>query len=183
MRPPNRVPPVVRHAHRIFVLGGTRSGKSRYGRERALVLGGDEVTFVATAWPGDVELDARIAAHRADRPPAWRTIETGADLAHVIAGAPSGDVLLIDSLTLWVSAAMEEPGPVRDRWQQARAALDRRAAPVIIVSDEVGLGIVPMDAGVREFRDELGWIHQSVAGWADEVYFLVAGIAMRLKGP
>jgi adenosylcobinamide kinase/adenosylcobinamide-phosphate guanylyltransferase len=168
---------------RIFVLGGARSAKSRYARERAQALGGDRVTFIATARPGDIELDARIAAHRADRPPPWRTIETDADLARVIAGAPSEDVLLIDSLTLWASAAMEQPTPVRERWRQTRAALDRRAAPVIIVSDEIGLGIVPMTAFVRAFRDELGWIHQSAAVWADEVFFVVAGIATRLKGP
>jgi len=168
---------------RIFVLGGTRSGKSRYARERALVLGGDRVTFIATARPRDIELDARIAAHRADRPPAWRTVETDADLARAIVNAPSEDVLLIDSLTLWVSAAMELPTPVRERWQQARIALDQRDAPMVIVSDEVGLGLVPMDAVVRAFRDELGWIHQSAAAWADEVFFLVAGIASRLKGP
>lgn len=169
-------------AERIFVLGGSRSGKSRYARERAEAIGGDLVSFVATARPGDVELDARIAAHRADRPAAWRTIETDADLSRAIAGAPPQHVLLIDSLTLWVSAAMEQPAPVRDRWRSAREALDQRLRPVIIVSDEVGLGIVPEHALVRAFRDELGWIHQSAAAWADEVFFLVAGIATRIKG-
>lgn len=168
---------------RIFVLGGTRSGKSRYARERAQLLGGDRVTFIATARPGDAELDARITAHRADRPPEWRTSEADADLAHAIAGAPSDHVVLIDSLTLWVSAAMEQAAPVGDRWQQARHALDQRTAAVIIVSDEIGLGIVPMNALVRAFRDELGSIHQSAAAWATEVFFLVAGIATRLKGP
>jgi adenosyl cobinamide kinase/adenosyl cobinamide phosphate guanylyltransferase len=168
---------------RIFVLGGTRSGKSRYARDRALALGGDRVTFIATARAGDVELDRRIAAHRAERPTAWRTIEADADLAHAIAGAPREDVVLIDSLTLWLSGAMEQPTPVRERWRQAGGALDQRSAAVVIVSDEVGLGIVPMDPLVRAYRDELGWLHQGAAAWADEVFFLVAGIATRLKGP
>ena len=168
---------------RIFILGGTRSGKSRYARDRAHVLGGDRVTFIATARPGDAELDARIAAHRAERPAAWRTVDAGADLSHTIAGLPIQDVLLIDSLTLWVSAAMEQLVPVRELWMRSREALDQRTAPVIIVSDEIGLGIVPMHEAVRGFRDDLGSIHQSVAAWADEVFFLVAGLAMRLKGP
>ena len=164
---------------RIFILGGTRSGKSRYARERALALGSDQVTFIATARPGDPELDARIALHRADRPAAWQTIEIDDDdgLADAIARAPSANVLLIDSLTLWVSAV----NPVRDLWQSAHGALLLRRAPVIIVSDEVGLGIVPLEASVRAFRDDLGWIHQSAAAWADAVFFMVAGIATRLK--
>jgi adenosylcobinamide kinase/adenosylcobinamide-phosphate guanylyltransferase len=78
---------------------------------------------------------------------------------------------------------MEQTVPVHDRWEQARSALDQRTAPVVIVSDEIGLGIVPMNALVRAFRDELGSIHQSAAAWANEVFFLVAGIATRLKGP
>lgn len=169
-------------AERIFVLGGTRSGKSRYARERAKALGGERVSFIATARPGDPELDARIAAHRADRPPKWQTIEPDWDLASTIASAPTANVLLIDSLTLWASLAMEQSTPVRDLWQRAQDALLLRQAPVVIVSDEVGLGIVPLNALARAFRDELGWIHQDAAAWADEVFFMVAGIATRLKG-
>lgn len=171
---------------RILVLGGTRSGKSRYGRERAWALGGGAVTFIATARPGalgDTELDARIAAHRKDRPETWLTIEAGADLAAAIAAAVADQVLLIDSLTLWLSLAIEGEAPPQDAWAHAMELLDRRSRPVIVVSDEIGLGMVPMDATARAFRDELGWIHQRAAAWADEVFFLVAGIATRLKGP
>lgn len=167
---------------RIFVLGGTRSGKSRYARERAQALGGERVSFVATARPGDPELDARIAAHRADRPSTWQTIETDWDLPMAITRAPIADVLLIDSLTLWVSSALEQSRSVRDLWQNTQDALFQRRAPIIIVSDEVGLGIVPVNAVVRAFRDELGWLHQSAAVWADEVFFMIAGIATPLKG-
>ena len=168
---------------RIFVLGGTRSGKSRYGRERALNLGGDAVTFIATALPGDAELDARIALHRADRPAAWPTIEAGADLAAAIAAATPEQVLLIDSVTLWLSLAMDGDTPAREEWGRAMELLDRRTRPVIVVSDEIGLGMVPLDAAARAFRDELGWIHQRAAAWADEVLLLVAGLPTRLKGP
>ncbi len=167
---------------RIFVLGGTRSGKSRFGRERALSLGGDAVTFVATARPGDAELDARIALHRADRPAAWSTIEAGTDLAGAIAGVAPEHVLLIDSLTLWLSLALDGRAHARDEWDRATALLDRRSRAVIVVSDEIGLGMVPLDAAARAFRDELGWIHQRAAAWADEVFFLVAGLPTRLKG-
>lgn len=167
---------------RIFILGGTRSGKSRHGRERAQALGGDRVSFIATARPGDPELDARIAAHQADRPAAWQTIEAEWDLSSAIARAPGANVLLIDSLTLWLSSAMERSASPRDLWRSAQEALLPRRAPVVIVSDEIGLGIVPLDASTRAFRDELGWLHQEVAGWAAEVTFMVAGIATRLKG-
>jgi len=167
---------------RTFVLGGTRSGKSRYARERANALGGERVSFIATARPGDPELDARIAAHRADRPPAWQTIEADWDLPGAVRRAQGTNVLLIDSLTLWVSSAMERSLSVRDLWQQTQDALDGRRAAVLVVSDEVGLGIVPVNASARAFRDELGWVHQGVAAWADEVLFMIAGIAMRVKG-
>ncbi len=167
---------------RIFVLGGTRSGKSRYARGRALALGGEHVSFIATARSGDPELDARIAAHRADRPAAWETIECDRDLARAIARAPEANLLLIDSLTLWLSSALEDDTSVRELWRDARDALLLRTSDTIIVSDEVGLGIVPMSAAARAFRDELGWIHQSAAAWADHVVLLVAGIPLSLKG-
>jgi adenosylcobinamide kinase/adenosylcobinamide-phosphate guanylyltransferase len=171
-----------RVSDRIFVLGGTRSGKSRYGRERAHALGGPHVTFLATARPGDPELDARIAAHRAERPSEWQTVEAECDLASAIRSAAPKNVLLIDSITLWVATTLEQSRPASALWPDVEAALGARAAAVVIVSDEVGLGIVPIDAGVRAFRDELGTIHQRTAAWANEVWFLVAGIPTRLKG-
>lgn len=173
---------LLRVFDRIFVLGGTRSGKSRYGRERAHALGGPHVTFVATARPGDPELDGRITAHRTERPTEWQTIETECDLASAIKSAAPQNVLLIDSLTLWVATTLEQSRPASALWPGVQAALAARAAAVVIISDEVGLGIVPIDAGVRAFRDELGTIHQRAATWADEVWFLVAGIPTRLKG-
>ncbi len=164
------------------MLGGTRSGKSRFGLARASALGGDRVTFVATARPGDPELDARIAAHRRVRPRTWRTIEPGADLARAVAGADAGDVLLIDSLTLWVASCLEGAVDVNAAWQAVSDQLAARAAPSVIVSDEVGLGIVPVTELGRRFRDEIGVLHQRVAASAALVVLLVAGLPVTLKG-
>lgn len=165
-----------------FVLGGTRSGKSRFALARAAALGGDRVTFVATARPGDPELDARIADHRRVRPPAWRTIEAEADLARAIADADASDVVLVDSLTLWVAWCLERGVDVNAAWQAASAELAARATPSVIVSDEVGLGIVPLTELGRRFRDEIGVLHQQVAANADLVVLLVAGLPVTLKG-
>lgn len=167
--------------HRLLVLGGTRSGKSRYAQEAARRWGGGLAVYLATARPGDPELDARIAAHRRDRPAAWPTLEVGLDLAEAIAVAPAGHALLVDSLTLWVAALTDAGDPVAERWAAAAGALAQRTEPVVLVSDEVGLGLVPSSAVGRRFRDELGTLNQLVAAFADEVVFVVAGIPLSLK--
>ncbi len=164
------------------MLGGTRSGKSRYALERALSLGGDAVTFVATARGGDAELEARIAAHRAQRPPVWTTRETGADLAAAVAAADPSHVLLVDSLTLWASTVIEAEGTLRARWLAAADAMARRGPPVVLVSDEVGMGVIPMGELTRRFVDELGWLEQQAAAACEEVRLMVAGIPLLLKG-
>ncbi len=168
-------------ASRLLVLGGTRSGKSRYATERARALGGDAVTFVATARPGDPELDARVAAHRAYRPASWRTVEVEGDLASAISDGDAG-LLLIDSLTLWASTVVEAEGTLRARWDDAARSLANRAGAVIFVSEEVGMGIVPITRLGRQFIDELGWLNQQVAMLCDEVRLMVAGIPVLLKG-
>jgi adenosylcobinamide kinase / adenosylcobinamide-phosphate guanylyltransferase len=173
----------------ILALGGTRSGKSRFGLAAATRLAGagGRVWFLATAWPGDPELDDRIARHRRERPAAWPTIEVGADLAAAIEETDPNEPVLIDGLTLWLSAILgEEPaeldplldGPVA----AALAAIERRPGPVVVVSDDVGGGIVPMHAGARAYRDLVGMVHQRFAAQADEVHLLVAGLPLRLKG-
>ncbi len=167
---------------RLLVLGGTRSGKSRSALARARELGGDDVTFVATARAGDPELDARIAAHRAQRPPRWTTREVESDLAGAIVAADPAHVLLVDSLTLWASTVVEAEGSLRRRWAEAADALERRSPPVVLVSDEVGMGIVPMGELARRFLDELGWLQQQAAASADEVWLMVAGIPLPIKG-
>jgi adenosylcobinamide kinase / adenosylcobinamide-phosphate guanylyltransferase len=171
----------------VLVLGGTRSGKSRYGLGRAAELSnGDPVTFVGTARSGDPELDARIAGHRRARPEAWPTVQADRDLAATIGALAPESVVLVDGLTLWLSDLVgDEPaavddvldGPVAD----LLAAIEARPGPVVVVSDELGLGMVPLDAGARAFRDLLGITHQRLAAAADEVHFMVAGLPTTLR--
>jgi adenosylcobinamide kinase / adenosylcobinamide-phosphate guanylyltransferase len=173
----------------ILALGGTRSGKSRFGLTAARRLAdGGRAWFLATAWPGDPEMDDRIARHRAERPDDWPTVEVGADLVGALAQTDPGEPVLIDGLTLWLSTLLGDDttaidpildGPVA----AALAAIGARPGPVIVVSDEVGGGIVPMHAGARAYRDLVGIVHQRVAAMADEVDLLVAGLPLRLKGP
>jgi adenosylcobinamide kinase / adenosylcobinamide-phosphate guanylyltransferase len=173
----------------ILVLGGTRSGKSRFGlaATRRLAVGG-RAWFLATAWPGDPEMDDRIERHRRERPAEWPTIEVGTDLVAALAQTEPSEPVLVDGLTLWLSAVMGDdpvgPDPVLDGpFAAALEAITARPGPVIVVSDEVGLGIVPMHAGARIYRDLVGIAHQRIAARADEVHLLVAGLPIRLKGP
>jgi adenosylcobinamide kinase/adenosylcobinamide-phosphate guanylyltransferase len=171
----------------VVVLGGTRSGKSRFGLARAAELARDRpVAFVATARPGDPELDARIAGHQRARPAAWPTLDAGPDLAATIAMVDPDQVVLVDGLTLWLSDLVGDApadvdavldGPVA----ALLTAIEQRAGPVVIVSDELGLGMVPLDPGARAFRDLLGITHQRLAAAADEVHFMVAGLPTTLR--
>jgi adenosylcobinamide kinase/adenosylcobinamide-phosphate guanylyltransferase len=175
----------------ILVLGGTRSGKSTFGLASATRLAGasGRVWFLATAWPGDPELDDRIARHRAARPPSWPTIEVGSDLTGALARTDPGEVVLIDGFTLWLSTLLGDESldidPILDGPVAAGlAAIADRPGPVIVVSDEVGSGIVPMHAGTRAYRDLVGIAHQRLAAGAHEVHLLVAGLPLTLKdGP
>lgn len=172
----------------MLVLGGTRSGKSRFGLQRAAELASEgPVTYLATARPGDPELDERILGHRRERPTGWPTIEVGDDLAAAIRSVDTERTLLLDGLTLWLSAiAADVPTDIEaildGPFASALEAIDARSGPMLVVSDEIGLGMVPMDATARRFRDLLGMAHQRLAARADEVYLLVAGIPMTLRG-
>ena len=171
----------------VLVLGGTRSGKSRFGLARARTLAGsDPVAFLATARPGDPELERRIESHRRARPASWPTIDVGVDLQAAIREAPDDRTILLDGLTLWLSSTFEAShsdidgfiaGPVT----AALDAIEGRAGAVVVVSDEIGLGMVPMDAGAREFRDLIWLVHQRLAAEAHEVYLMVAGLPVTLK--
>lgn len=173
----------------ILALGGTRSGKSRFAQRVARDLAGEgRVWFLATALAGDPEIDDRIARHRRDRPVDWPTVEVGTDLIGALAQAGDDVPVLVDGLTLWLSLILGDDrvdidpvldGPVAD----VLTALDDRAGPVVIASDDVGGGIVPMHAGARVYRDLVGIVHQRLAERADEVHLLVAGIPLVLKGP
>ena len=173
----------------VLVLGGTRSGKSRFGLEQARQLAGERpVAYLATALPGDPELDRRIAGHRSNRPSDWPTIDVGADLAGAIRSVGDTDTILLDGLTLWLSLVGGDladdthvdallDGPIA----AGLDALRSREGAAVVVSDEIGLGIVPMNAGARAFRDLIGITHQRLADAADEVHLLVAGLAVLLK--
>jgi adenosylcobinamide kinase / adenosylcobinamide-phosphate guanylyltransferase len=165
----------------LFVLGGARSGKSRFAQARAEALAG-ELVFVATAQALDAEMADRIAHHRADRGARWRTIEAPLDLAAVIEAESAPDkVLLIDCLTLWASnlifAECDAPACIA----ALTAAIGRCEARLLLVANEIGLGIVPDNPLSRQFRDLAGQINQAVAAVAEEVVFVAAGLPLRLK--
>ncbi len=168
---------------RQLILGGARSGKSALA-ERLAVESGHEVIYIATAEAGDGEMAARIARHRADRPEQWHTVEEPLALAAVLrAEAGPGRLLLVDCLTLWLSNLMAAG---EERWESERAALlellPQLPGDIIMVSNEVGLGVVPMGELSRRFVDEAGRLHQALAPHCDEVTFVAAGLPLKLKG-
>ncbi|MBI5687572.1 MAG: bifunctional adenosylcobinamide kinase/adenosylcobinamide-phosphate guanylyltransferase [Verrucomicrobia bacterium] len=174
------------HPQLVLVLGGCRSGKSRFAQELAGRFGRRKL-FVATAEPFDDEMRERIVKHRAVRGPEWQTIEAPVALAEALREhAGEADVVLVDCLTVWLGNLLcAEQGPAR--WQgdvvpSLLAELGRRRAHVIVVSNEVGMGIVPDNALARRFRDEQGSLNQQVAAIADSVVFVAAGLPMTLKG-
>ena len=173
----------------ILALGGTRSGKSRFGLATTRRLAGDgRAWFLATAIAGDPELDDRIRRHRAERPAGWPTIDVGADLTAAIGATEPAEPVLIDGLTLWLAMLLGDDAPAIDPVLDgpiaaAYHALAARPGPAIVVSDEVGLGIVPMHPNARAYRDLVGIAHQRLAAMADEAYLFVAGLPVTLKGP
>jgi adenosylcobinamide kinase/adenosylcobinamide-phosphate guanylyltransferase len=175
----------------ILVLGGARSGKSAFAQRLAQERGGERVLFVATAAPGDTEMQQRIEKHRRERPTGWRTLEVQRDVgAAILAHAGDAAAVLVDCLTLLVSNlltdaadpfASEIEAQVMAEVEGLSACATRLSGPLIVVSNEVGLGLVPPNPLGRAYRDLLGRANQSLAQRADEVYFLVAGIPLVLK--
>ena len=165
-----------------LILGGARSGKSRYA-ETLLMGAAKAATYVATAEVGDAEMLARIAEHRKRRGDFWRTIEEPLDLAGAIrANAERGRPILVDCLTLWLSNLMLAGRVVEHESEILRAALREAEGPVVLVANEVGMGLVPETPLGREFRDEAGRLNQRVAAVADRVVFVAAGLPLVLKG-
>ena len=169
-----------------LVLGGARSGKSRYA-EGLIEAAATHGTYCATAEPGDVEMAARIAAHRARRHQVgrgsfWHTIEAPLEMPSAIAGEAAADrPLLVDCLTLWLSNLLLAGRDVDEAIAGLLAALPLLAGPVVFVANEVGLGIVPDNALARAFRDHAGRLNQAVAAQAQRVVFLAAGLPLTLK--
>ena len=165
----------------VFVTGAVRSGKTRYALSRAEALGPRRV-YLATAQALDDEMRDRIQRHQAERGAGWVTAEV--PLAVPAALRSMEGVVLLDCLTLWLSNLyMDGRGPeaVAAATRDLAAALAETAADVVVVSNEVGWGIVPVDAMTRRYRDELGWLSQAVAAVASEVWLTVAGLPMRVK--
>ncbi len=161
-----------------LILGGARSGKS-LAAERLITAAPPPWHYLATAEAYDEEMRARIAAHRARRGAGWITEETPLAIAAALARAP-GPVLL-DCLTLWLSNLLLGGHDIDAETDALEAALAGRPAPVVLVANEVGLGIVPDNALARRFRDAAGRLHQRLAARADRVIFMVAGLEMRVK--
>jgi adenosylcobinamide kinase/adenosylcobinamide-phosphate guanylyltransferase len=165
-----------------FVLGGARSGKTRIALDRAEASGLAPV-MVATASAGDTEMADRIARHRAERGPRWSTIEEGVDLAGVFAREARPDrVMVVDCLTLWLSNVTFSDRDVEAEIATLIESLRLAGGPIILVSNEIGLGLVPADALSRRFRDHQGRLNQRVAAVADRVTFVAAGLPLVMKG-
>src|SRR5690606_5786216 len=166
----------------MLVTGGARSGKSDHAERLALSAGGGDVTSIATAEARDAGMSARIARHRAQRHDAWHTVEAPLDPAAAIAGAET-NVVLLDCLTLLVSNLLHA-GDESAVFAQVDAILHARCAragTLIVVTNEVGLGIVPANGLARTYRDALGLANRKVAEAADAVVLMVSGIPVVVK--
>lgn len=164
----------------ILITGGARSGKSAFAERLALAPAGRAV-YIATAEAGDAEMEARIAAHQARRGPAWSDIHAPRDLAGALRASDGDAPRLVDCLTLWLSNLMLDGADWRAAGEELAALLPGQASPVILVTNEVGGGIVPENRLAREFRDAAGWLNQTVAGAADAVWLCVAGCPVKVK--
>jgi adenosyl cobinamide kinase/adenosyl cobinamide phosphate guanylyltransferase len=162
-----------------LVLGGARSGKSRHAEDIMTALPPPWV-YIATAQALDEEMRARIRAHRERRGTDWRTMEAPVDLAGALRNAGERPAL-VDCLTLWLTNLMLGAPDIVAAIAALDRALDARAAPTVLVSNEVGMGIVPENALARAFRDEAGRLNKHIAARADAVLFMVAGLAMKVK--
>jgi adenosylcobinamide kinase / adenosylcobinamide-phosphate guanylyltransferase len=163
-----------------LVLGGARSGKSRHAETLVTALA-PPWFYIATGEPRDNEMAARIAEHRARRGSEWQTVEAPRDLAAALAGVPAGAAVMVDCLTLWLTNVMLAGADIDAEIARFEQALKERPGPVILVANEVGLGIVPENALARRFRDAAGRLNQHLAAAADRVVLLVAGIPMKVK--
>jgi adenosylcobinamide kinase / adenosylcobinamide-phosphate guanylyltransferase len=165
----------------LLVLGGARSGKSAYAQSLAEAFGSDRV-YLATAAAGDEEMAARIARHQADRGRGWTTLEERLDIASVLlTQAKAGRMVVVDCLTLWLSNLMlagRDPGPALTALADAIRGL---AGPAILVSNEVGMGLVPDNKLGREFRDWQGRVNREIGAACEAVIFVAAGLPLQLK--
>ena len=168
-----------------LVLGGARSGKSSYAEtlaKQSYSTTQSSLIYLATATAGDKEMSERISHHQARRNSEWQLYEEEIEIATIVKTAPKNSTVLIDCLTLWLSNCLHN-----NVWPQKRSefidALSTTSANIVMVSNEVGSGIVPMGELSRKFVDESGWLHQQIAATASHVTLVVAGLEMPLKRP
>lgn len=168
---------------RHLILGGARSGKSRFA-ENLAIESGLPVTYLATAEAGDREMVERIARHRQERPGGWTTVEEPTALGRVLrCQAGSGACIIVDCLTLWLSNLLaESEQTMRKELDELLSVLPGLPGQILLVSNEVGLGIVPDNPLARRFRDEAGRLNQALAAQCERVTFVAAGLPMCLKG-
>lgn len=165
----------------VLVMGGQRSGKSRFA-EDLVKKSGKRPVYIATATAGDQEMAERIARHRARRGDEWIVVEEPLELAAMIEGAAGEDMaILVDCLSLWLANLMEAGRPVDEESETLVGALGRSTTPVVIVSNEVGSGIIPANALARRYTDALGTLNQQVASAVGRVVFMAAGLPLVVK--
>jgi adenosylcobinamide kinase/adenosylcobinamide-phosphate guanylyltransferase len=171
---------------KILVIGGCRSGKSSHALNLAEAMGSRRI-FVATCVPHDDEMRQRVARHQAERSDAWQTLEVPVDLAGAIAKhSPLADVMLVDCLTLWLSNLLmetEDVDRIRRVIDSLAEAVQKAPHAIVLVSNEVGAGIVPENRLARLYRDLAGWTNQAMAAVCDRVVWTVAGIPVTIKPP
>lgn len=169
-------------ARLVLITGGARAGKSAFAQEWAHALGDDEVSFIATAQALDEEMRTRIERHQQERPPIWETLEEPLEVPFVLSLA-QGRVVLLDCLTLWVSNLMHAGREVLPEVENLLAIRAETHKILLVVTNEVGMGIVPDNALARQYRDLLGAANRRMAEEADVVYLLVSGIPVKIKSP
>lgn len=164
----------------VLITGGARSGKSRHAEARVRIWPGRPV-YIATAEPLDDEMAERIAQHRARRGDEWTDRKVPLDLAKALVETDGGGARLVDCLTLWLSNLLHAERDWSTAIAELAGTLKSQRSLVVLVTNEVGLGIVPDNALARAYRDAAGIMNQTIAGVADEVEFVVAGLPMKLK--
>jgi adenosylcobinamide kinase/adenosylcobinamide-phosphate guanylyltransferase len=168
-----------------FITGGARSGKSRLAEELCSKMG-EPLLYIATATPGDGEMAARIARHQSRRGPDWQTIEEPCELTAVLAGHDGWfKSVLVDCITLWLTNLLccgDSDEMILARVRDLAAVIKPLQTPVIFVSNEVGMGIVPENELARRFRDLAGEANEILAAAADEVYVMFSGLPLKIKG-
>ena len=170
----------------IFVIGGCRSGKSRYALNLADQISEDNKIFIATCVPGDEEMKQRVLHHQKERAAQWKTLEVPVLLPKAIKDiSRKTEVVLVDCLTLWLNnifAKNDDKETIRKQIRQLSQSLRKVQCPVILVSNEVGAGIVPENKLARRFRDVMGFVNQTVSDISDQVIWMIAGIPVTIKG-